>query len=311
MKKRNFIKTGIGLSMTLCAAAFLTGCSNDNETATPAADGRVALQVNSGIDVQNRAHDNTWEAGDAIGIYMLKDDGAIEASNSKYTTSQEGTDGTFTPAADDQTIYFPINGETRDFIAYYPYRTLEENNIYHVDVATQTSQKDIDLMGAGKVTDKDKNHPTVAFTFTHKLVKLALTIKPDGTSLTAENLKELTVTLTNQQTQATYNVVTDESVTISEGEAASITLLTTSDGTSAEAIVLPNDDTADMLLEFKLKNDNDTYRWAIKEAPLSKKFTGGSKYLYTITLGRAGIEVTSTVTYWMPGNGEGVTGNAQ
>lgn len=308
---RNFIKTGIGLSMTLCAAAFLTtGCSNENEAATPENDGRVALQVNSGIDVQSRAHDDTWEADDAIGIYMLKD-GTIEASNSKYTTEADGTNGAFAPAADNQTIYFPVNGETRDFIAYYPYRELVQDNIYPVDVTTQTSQKDIDLMGAGKVTGKDKNHPAVAFTFTHKLVKLALTIQPDGTSLTAEELEGLTVTLTNQQTKATYNVVTGDPVTISESEPATITLLTVADGTKAEGIVLPNEDTQDMLLEFKLKDSSDTFHWAIKEAPKSQKFAAGSKYLYTITLSRTGIEVTSTVTDWLPGNGEGESGNAQ
>lgn len=312
MKKRNFIKTGIGLGMALCATAFLaTGCGSDNEAAMPENAGRVALQVNSGIDVQSRAHDDTWEADDAIGIYMLKDDGSIEAANSKYTTGAGGTDEAFAPAADDQTIYFPVNGDPRDFIAYYPYRTLGGDHIYPVDVTTQAPQKDIDLMGAGKVTGKDKNHPAVAFTFTHKLVKLALSIRPDGTSLTAGDLDGLTVTLTNQQTRATYNVVTGESVTIGEGEPATITLLTAADGTSAEGIVLPNSDTKDMLFEFKLKNGIDTFRWAIKEAEKSERFAAGSKYLYTLTLGRTGIEVISTVTDWMPGNGGGEAGNAQ
>lgn len=312
MKMRNFIKTGIGLSMTLCAAAFLmAGCSNDNEAATPAKDGRVALKVNSGIDVQSRAHSNTWEAGDAIGIYMLKDDGTVEESNSKYTTDADGTNGAFAPAAPDQTIYFPVNGDPRDFIAYYPYREVVQDNIYHVDVTTQTPQKDIDLMGAAKVTGKDKNHPAVAFTFTHKLVKLALTIKPDGTSLKAEDLEGLTVTLTKQKTKATYNVVTGNPVAISEGDLDPITLLTAADGTSAEGIVLPNEDTQDMLFEFTLKDGSDTFSWAIKEAEKSQEFAAGSKYLYTITLGRTGIEVISTVTDWTPGNGTGESGNAQ
>lgn len=74
----------------------------------------------------------------------------------------------------------------RDFIAYYRYRELGEGNTtYTIDVSNQSSQKNIDLMGAARVTGKHKNAPNVAFVFTHKLVKLALTLQPDGTSLTS------------------------------------------------------------------------------------------------------------------------------
>lgn len=295
---------------TFCALTLLaTGCSNDNESATPDNDTRVSLQVSSGIDVQTRAHDDTWDKNDAIGIYMLNGT-ATEIANRKYTTADGGTKGSFAPA-DGQTIYFPIDGSKRNFIAYYPYRDLAGSSTYSVDVSTQTSQEAIDLMGAAPVTGKDKNDPEVAFTFTHKLVKLALTIKPDDTSLSLADLTNLTVTLTNQKTKATYNVVTGGAVAISDGDATTITLKTATEGTSAEAIVLPNNDTQDMLLEFKLNGSGDTFKWAVKEAPKSQKFEAGSKYIYTVTLGRTAIKVTSTVTDWKPGNEGGEAGSAQ
>ena len=314
MKTKNFIGTGrmpdVLVGAAFCAVTLLAaGCSSDNEPATPENDTRVALQVSSGIDVQTRAHNDTWDKNDAIGIYMLNGT-TTEVTNRKYTTTDGGTDGTFAPAGE-QTIYFPVDGTQRDFIAYYPYRDLAQDNLYTVDVTPQTSQEAIDLMGAAKVEGKDKDDPAVAFVFTHKLVKLALTIQPDGTSLSESDLEGLTVTLTNQKTKATYDVVTGGAVAISDGDPATITLKTTAEGTSAEAIVLPNDDTKDMLLEFKLKDSGDTFRWAVKEAKKSQKFEAGSKYIYTVTLGRTAIEVTSTVTDWMPGNGSGETGNAQ
>lgn len=303
------LRQGISLWGMAAALTLLAGCTNDNEGTDTPADGWVALQVSSGIDVQTRAHNDTWDKNDAIGIYMLKD-ATVEAANHKYTTTEGGTDGTFAPA-DGQTIYFPVDGTKRDFIAYYPYRDLAGSSTYTVDVTTQTSQEAIDLMGAAKVEGKDKNHPEVAFVFTHKLVKLALTIQPDGTSLSASDLAGLTVTLTNQKTGATYDVVKGGAVAISDGNVTAITLKTAAEGTSAEAIVLPNDDTKDMLLEFKLKDSDDTFKWAVKEAPLSKQFAAGSKYIYTVTLGRTAIKVTSTVTNWTPGNEGGETGSAQ
>lgn len=296
--------------MVLCAAAsLLAGCAGDGTL--PENDGRVALKVNSGIDVQTRAHDAVWDAGDAIGIYML-DGTAVEAGNRKYTTESTTADGSFA-AADGQTVYFPTDGSERDFTAYYPYRTPLDGNKFAVDVNNQAVQKDIDLMGAGTVTGKTKNDPAVAFAFQHKLVKLYLTIKPDGTSLSADDLKGLKIDLTNQKTQATYDVVAGGSVTVNteDNGPATVALLTDAAGTSSEGIVLPNATTETMQFVFTLR-DATVFTWDIHNAEKSKSFTAGNKYVYTITIGKNGVEVTSTVNDWTPGNGDGgETGSAE
>lgn len=307
MKMNKFL----GMVAGVC---LLAGCSNDSEVTTQENDGRVALRVSSGIDVQTRAHDDKWEANDAIGIYMLNAATATVAegaANRQYTTESTGNSGTFEPATE-QTIYFPVDGTARDFIAYYPYRALAAGSTtYPVDVTTQTTQKDIDLMGAARVTGKSKADPNVAFAFTHKLVKLSLTIKTDGISLQDADLQGLKVTLTNQRTKGSYDVVAGGAVTVDTGTAATdITLLTAADGTSAQGIVLPNTDTQDMLLQFTLKNGN-TFSWGVKNAEKSQKFDAGSKYIYTITIGSAEVSVTSTVTDWTAGNGDGEEGNAE
>lgn len=315
--KKNFISAGrlpsVLLGAAFCTALFLpAGCAGDSETTMPDHEERVALQVSSGIDVQTRAHDDQWDSGDAIGIYMLSSD-TPESINRKYTTTDDKEKTGNFSAAEGQTIYFPVDGTTRDFIAYYPWQDIPEDRstTYDVDVTTQTTQKAIDLMGAAKVTGKDKNGPAVALVFTHKLVKLYMTIKPDGTSLKADDLKEMTVKLTNQYTKATYDVLTNGSVTVdTNGNPTAITLKTAADGSSAEGIVLPNTDTEDMQLTFELKS-GETFRWTVKEAELSKQFAAGSKYIYTITIGKTGLEVTSTVNDWKPGNGNGEPGSAE
>lgn len=315
MKKKEFMSRGTSpgvlLGAAFCIVMFLAaGCSNDSDKDVTQGDEQVPLEVSSGIDVQTRAHDMTWDEGDAIGIYMLS--GAVaEAANKLYTTGEKSTSGIFA-AAEGNTIYFPIDGTTRDFVAYYPYRDLgEENTTYTVNVSKQDSQQNIDLMGAARVTGKHKDNPKVEFVFTHKLVKLALAIKTDGMSLTADDMKELTVKLTNQRTQATYDVVAGGSVSVDTQTApATLELKTTPDGTSAEGIVLPCDDTQGMNLEFHLQG-GETYAWSVENADLSKQFKAGSKYLYTITIGNTGLEVTSAIEDWTPGNGDGESGSAQ
>lgn len=303
MRKQAFI-------CVLLAAVLLPGCSEDGENTPQSTDGRVALEATSGIRMNTRAYDNTWESGDAIGIYMLNDDATDGNGNHKYTTAETAKTGSFT-AAEGQTLYFPVNGDARDFTAYYPYwETLAEDNVYTVDVKKQTSQKDIDLMGAAKVTGKDKTNPKVAFVFTHKLVKLAITLKADGTSLTDADLAGTTVSLSNQQTAATYNVVTGGEATVTTGTPAEIALHT--DGLKAEGIVLPAATTKDMVLTFTVpKLDNQAFHWNVNSAAQSQAFVAGSKYLYTITISKVGVEVSSTVEDWTPGNGEGETGDAE
>lgn len=296
--------------LIFASAALLAGCSSEENESMTMDDGRVALQVSSGINVQTRAHDDSWDKNDAIGIYMLNGS-TSESSNCKYTTTDERQQGSFT-AAEGQTIYFPTNGDTRDFIAYYPWRDLKGSTTYNVDVTDQSIQETIDLMGADKVAGKSKDDPAVAFTFTHKLVKLYMNIRPDGNSLNSADMEGLKVTITNQRTKATYDVLASGGVTVdTSGDAKEITLKTASDGTSAEGIVLPAEDTNGMLLTFKLK-DQTTFTWAVNNAEKSETFIAGNKYLYTITVGKTALEVTSAVTDWTPGNGEdGESGSAQ
>lgn len=304
MKKQVFI-------CALLATILLPGCSEDGENTPQPTDGRVALEATSGIRMNTRAYDKTWEAGDAIGIYMLNGSAIDGNGNRKYTTAQKTENGSFT-AAEGQTLYFPVDGAQRDFVAYYPYReTLAGGNVYTVNVSDQTSQKDIDLMGTAKVTGKDKNNPKVAFVFTHKLVKLDITIKADGVSLTNDALAGTTVSISNQQTAATYNVVTGGEATVTAGTAKEEIDLHT-DGLKAEGIVLPAATTENMVLTFTVPGlGGQAFHWSVNSATKSKTFEAGSKYLYTITIGKAGVEVSSKVEDWTPGNEGGETGNAE
>lgn len=137
------IKTKVTLGLLALPFVF-AGCSGDeNLPGGEVNDGRVALQVNSGI--QTRAFDGQWEKNDQIGIYMLNNRQNTVADgydNVPYWVESAGEGGkAFSPSS--EVIYFPANGDKRDFIAYYPYSAdkVTKDGVYSIDLTKQDPQK--------------------------------------------------------------------------------------------------------------------------------------------------------------------------
>ena len=320
-KKRNFIRSTGGMpgvlpGAAICAALLLAGCGNDNGTETPESDGRVALQVNGGIET--RATGTAWEKGDAIGIYMLKagtTDISEEAENRRYSTADGSS--TFATTAG-QTIYFPIDGGTVDFRAYYPHRETLTDGVMALDVSSQTDLPAIDLMTAKVASTEaaplDKNHPAVAFTFTHRLTKLELNITA-GNGISASDLAGLKVEVTNQRTSGSYDPQF-EAFGVDSDPVQTVAMNTSADGTLAQAILLPttaadgiNPIVAGREFIFTLQQTSgEVFRWSV---PDDKGFLAGDRNIYNITINRTSLTVTATIEDWNPGNGSGDDGNAE
>lgn len=315
MEKKNFIRTGVWLGMLLCTGVLLpAGCTDDSAPDNTNGDERVALQLTGGIHVQTRAHDKVWDANDPIGIYMFAAGTTTVAEgveNIPYKT--ENGDGKFTPSG--TSIYFPTDGSNVDFRAWYPYENVAEK--WTADLTDQSSQAALDLMTAQAMSNTEpggtvynKNQPKVSLNFSHRLTKLELSIT-GGSGISSDELKGLKVGITKQWKAATYNLDTD-GVSFEE-TSADITLLTTADGQSAEAILFPDnltkkDLTTGRQLVFTLKDTGETFYWNI---PDTKSFNAGEKNIYTISINRNGLDVTSEITDWTAGNGKGEEGSAQ
>ena len=284
------------------AALLMAACQNEEE-----APQAIALQVSGGI--QTRAYDATWEANDPIGIFgYTQTETPMEWSNNVQYVTVTG-DGTFAPAQGEVPIYLPIDGTAVDFVAYYPYTKTLADGVYTVDVTDQSIQKNIDLMAAGVETTDRIGH-AVAFNFEHKLSKIYLTFKA-GEDMTTTDLAGMTVQLTGQQPQATFDVTQPESeVSVTSGNPVTLNLKTSADGTSAESIVLPSDDYSGMTLHLVLANNAGYFNWDLNGSD-AEKFEAGKKYVYDITVNKTRLSVTSDITDWTPGNGEdGESGNA-
>lgn len=310
----------LSLSALLALTLSLTGCSNDENLPGGENDGPVAIRVSSNIDVTDgasnpgtRAANDAWEANDAIGIFMLNGSTADTYSNIAYTTADGN--GTFAPQGA-TTIYLPVDGTGRDFVAYYPYQNGMTGSSYTVDLSDQSNQSAIDFMSSEKengtnstVKGITKSAPTVKFRFHHRLCKLSLSIKA-GTGLTADDLSGLTITLGGQKTAGTFDVVTSGAVTATGEGNQTVTLKTAADGQTSEAIVMPSDDFSGMALTFATTNSG-TYKWDVSSATATK-FEAGKVYKFNITINKTGINVTATIEDWGAGNGEsGENGSAE
>ncbi len=312
MKKDSLNSSRILLGAALGATVLFTAsCSSDDDVSAVGTDAQVALQITGGISAQTRASDSSWDAGDQIGIYMYyagTSDIAEEIENIPYTTS----DGTsiFTPVS--STIYFPVDGSNVDFTAWYPYADVET---WTADLTDQSSQAAIDLLTAeakSGTTVYNKNQPTVALSFQHMLTKLEVNISA-GEGISTDDLAGTTVQITGQVSTVTY----DPGYSIAAGyvqQLATIDLLTTADGTYAEAILCPDDvataystDRGRQLV-FTLGSTGEIFRYDIDG---DKSFNTGEKNIYNITINRIGLEVTATIEDWTDGNNGGEEGSAE
>ncbi len=295
--------------LTLLAAGLMTaGCGND-ETVQSDDNGRVALHVTSGI--VTRAVDNTWQVGDAIGLFMLNGSEADTYVNVKYTTPDNGTSAAFTAADEKETVYLPVDGTTRDFIAYYPYQQglTADQPVYAINLADQSNLPAIDLMVAEKVTGKSRTDYTAPFVFTHRLSKVVMDIRP-GVGLTAADLAGLTASISGQPVTGTFNVLTGTDAAASTSEPATIALQTAADGRSAQGIVFPSTDYSGMALKFHTVAAGD-YTWPLTGSTMAQRFEAGKKYLYTITVNKTNLSVSASISDWIPGNATGDEGSAE
>ena len=309
----------------LAFPVLFAGCSQDTDLPSTGNEDRVALRVSSDISVDNqvqrvgtRAVDGSWENTDAIGIFAVPVTGAEEYANRQYTTAT-ATLGTFTPATPDQTIYLPVDGNGRDFVAYYPYDGAMSGSEYAINLTNQTQQNAIDFMvserenGANStVKGISKADPNVKFRFHHKLAKLRLNIATgNGFSSNNSELSGLKVEITGQPTTGTFDVLASDAVAGTNSN-QTIALLSTTEGTKAEGIVFPSEDYTGMQFIFTVQGHDTPYTWNLDESNNAEKFEAGKEYIYNIKINKTGLEVTSSIEPWQPGNGEGgETGSAE
>jgi hypothetical protein len=274
----------------LLGLLLLVSCSIDEEKpATP--DVPVRFSSDLSEQAESRAANDSWEAGDQVGIYMIPHVADASAAadlssaythgaNVPYVTSGSGTSVSLSVVSGSHAIVYPVDGSDVNFVAYYPYRSANSNT-YNVDVSNQSPAKAIDLLyhkGTGTAYNRDDTD--VALAFTHRLSKMEISLIP--ASGAEVNLTDATLTLTGFPATADFNLSTgaltnlggtDQSLTPVKDESAS-------SGSRAvfEAVIVPHgmEDSYTRIVTFTI--GGTAYRCTLST---SNVFEAGVVHRYT------------------------------
>lgn len=292
------------LSALIITALLFASCSNDDSPEVN--DGRV--KFSSGISATpqtkvatDNAGNSTWSLNDPIGIYMVANGTmtiAESAQNIPYMATTSAASTSFTPSGS-TTIYYPVNTPAKvDFIAYHPYQSSVSGYEYSVDVSTQTSQTNIDLMYAATAITSpagyDKTSADVNFTFDHQLVKLIMNVST-GTGVTGT---VSAVSITGMNTSAKFDLTGVAGLT-DLGTPQAITPYTATAGTKYEAILLPAAALSSANKVTFTTSAGETFTWEMSDD--INNLDAGSIYVYDITLTKYAVSATGSITKWTVG----------
>lgn len=288
MKLGKFLFTG-SLSLFTLAACV----SNDDKSEWN--DGSQPISFTSSIQGLNtRAANAKWTTGDKVGIFMKAANGDLStaiAANKLHATDENGN---LTASNAENALYYPTDGSSVDFVAYYPYVTSLAGTTYKVDVATQTDQPAIDLLYSNNAKGFAKgSSSTPQLQFAHMLSQIVFDIEKDATIPTLNGLK---VTFKGMNTKADFTLA--DGKLGSAGTVADIAANVDVNGATATTIVLPATALSDIKVVFDLNGKSYTADYP------QTALDAGRKYVHKVKLSDSNgqpviVMEAATITDWI------------
>lgn len=262
------MKLGKFLFMGSLSFFALAACvSNDDKSEWN--DGSQAINFTSSIQGLNtRAANAKWTAGDKVGIFMKAANGDLSAATAVNKLHTTDKDGNLTASNADNALYYPTDGSSVDFVAYYPYATSLAGNTYKVDVTPQTNQPAIDLLYSDNAKGFAKNGSgKPQLQFAHMLSQIVFDIEKDATIPSLNGLK---VTFKGMNTKADFTLA--DGKLINAGTAADIAAFVDVDAATATTIVLPATTLSNIKVVFELNGKNYTADYPQTVLDASRKY---------------------------------------
>lgn len=259
------------LCMGALSALVFTACV-DNDDKSVWNDGSQPISFNASIQGMTRAVENKWTVGDKVGIFMKAAGGDLNAALAANKLHTTDANGILTAGNAESALYYPSDGSTVDFVAYYPYAASLTGNLYKVNVTDQTKPADIDLLYSNNATGFAKgttNNPQLQFA--HKLSQIVFNITKDAT---VPSLDGLTITFKGLNTTADF-ALSDGTLT---NEAAPTDIRALVNGAEASAIMIPAAALTGVKVVFVL--NGKTFEADYPQTEL----VGGSKYTHNVKL---------------------------
>ena len=290
MKKFRFLYIAAAALLFAACANEEDGIGNNGPVAAT-----VKADISNNIKTRGTADNNSWTAGDAIGVHVTST-GYTTGDNKKYVTTNG--DGTFEAADNNNIIYFKDNKETT-FSAYYPYSKFLTDgkmnwNIAEVE-ANQPCKADV-LFASGATASKAS--PTVKFTdaehrFKHCMSLVKFVIKPGFGIDQAENIL-LGIRLNGIYKTGKFDTKTGAIVPGQYRTSFPYTFNTSFDKeSSVEVIMLPQsleNDIMEIEVDLQVGDEYNTYKASLQPTT-DYQFKGGYKYTYVITVNNTKITV--------------------
>ena len=292
------------------AALLFAACANEEDgigNSGPVA-ATVKADISNNIKTRGTADNNSWTAGDAIGVNVTST-GNTTGDNKKYVTTNG--DGTFEAADNNNTIYFKNNEETT-FSAYYPYSESLKNGKmdWNMDEVKANQPCKADVLFASGAT-ASKASPTVNFTdaehrFKHCMSLVEFKIKP-GQGVKYNNYRFNRLELKGIFRSGQFDTRTGAVITI--GDRGSIRRdfddVYFENEESFAYIMLPQSlESNKMDIDIYLLLYDSEVKYTTSITPTTNgQFEGGKKYIYNITVKNTGITIEkANIVPWENGD---------
>jgi len=303
------------LSGVLILVHIFVSCTDDREQLS---SGNAVSFIPSitGNEVATRASEDSWEDNDRVGIYMVPHvaDPSTAAdfsvythhTNVQYKTSNSGASVPLTAVGD--VIIYPAGDVDVNFVAYYPYRSTlhsTENDIYPINVATQSPTKDIDFLyhkGTGTAY-RGKTASNVGLEFEHQLSKWIVCIEPASAGV-AVDLSTATASISGFPSAASFNLSTG-TMSNQGGTDAVLTPIKDTDNSSTDkatfvALLVPHAGGSSYTRTLSVVIEGHTYEYTV---PASHSFEPGMSHAYNLKFtGSKLLLLQKTIVDWQGGS---------
>lgn len=265
MKNLKYLLLFVGLTI-------FASCSKSDVENEVVADRKQAVFFGAIGEFNTRVTNDSWDKGDAIGIFALipkSDPFAVYEGkyNLQYVTNG---DDKFSSVDGAGAINFPNEGSL-DFLAYYPWQEKITNFEYNIVAGT-------DPLYSNNAISQNKEAPNIGLEFHHMLSKLVLNIELGYNSVSLERLDA-----------SLNNVIVDGKISLSSGVvslgnakqkiAAIVDVANDNKSATVTSLIMPTQDLKNV--EVLLSLGENSYKWSPKT---TMKLESNKEYIYNLKL---------------------------
>lgn len=284
------------ISIISAAAALIAIASGCNKTEGGKEEPKIPIRISTSV---TKVTDNDFEAGDAIGLYVVNavasgenswSSGSLQASGNHLDNARYSYDGSNWKA--DTEHYWKDSVTPADFYCYYPY-SATVSSLDALEFQIPADQSALTDFKKGEIlwgctTNQKPSENKVSITTTHRMSQIAIEIKP-GKGFTEESLKESISKVSVNNVACTASLNIKDGVLSAKGAAADVTPY--NDNGIYRAFIVPQKVDNKSLVTLTVDGKERTLVQTIE-------FSSGSRKKCTLTVDKLNEGVNVSIGGW-------------